>query len=64
MYTYDERLVEAKKIMGKYPERLPVIVERSAGCQLKHINKNKSSMISLGEIYNWYLELPEVVSLS
>ena len=41
MYTYDERQVEAKKIMGKYPERLPVIVERSSGCQLKHINKNK-----------------------
>jgi len=29
-----------------------------------HIKKNKSSMISLGEIYKWYLDLPEVISLS
>ena len=36
----------------------------TAKAEGKHIKKNKSSMISLGEIYNWYLELPEVISLS
>ena len=36
----------------------------TAKAEGKHLKKNKSSMISLGEIYNWYLELPEVVSLS
>ena len=36
----------------------------TAKAEGKHIKKNKSSMISLGEIYKWYLDLPEVISLS
>ena len=36
----------------------------TAKAEGKHIKTNRSSMISLGEIYNWYLELPEVLSLS
>ena len=36
----------------------------TAKAEGNHIKKNKSSMISLGEIYKWYLDLPEVISLS
>lgn len=36
----------------------------TAKAEGKYIKKNKSSMISLGEIYKWYLDLPEVISLS
>ena len=36
----------------------------TAKAEGNHIKKNKSSMISLGEIYRWYLDLPEVMSLS
>ena len=32
----------------------------TAKAEGNHIKKNKSSMISLGEIYRWYLDLPEV----
>ena len=39
-FTLDERTIESKKIMTKYPGRLPVIVEKG-NCQLKQINKNK-----------------------
>ena len=39
--THEEREIESQKIMGKYPERLPVIVERAKGCQLTQIRKNK-----------------------
>ena len=41
IYTLEERMVESKKIMTKYPERYPVIVEKTGTCQLKAINKNK-----------------------
>jgi len=36
----------------------------TAKAEGNHIKKNKSSMISLGEICKWYLDLPEVISLS
>jgi hypothetical protein len=36
----------------------------TAKAEGNHIKENKSSMISLGEIYKWYLDLPEVISLS
>ena len=37
---------------------------QTAKAEGNHIKKNRSSMISLGEIYKWYLDLPEVISLS
>jgi len=36
----------------------------TAKAEGNHIKKNRSFMISLGEIYKWYLDLPEVKSLS
>ena len=36
----------------------------TAKAEGNHIKKNKNSMISLGEIYKWYLDSPEVISLS
>jgi len=36
----------------------------TAKAEGNHIKKNKNSMISLGEIYKWYLDLLEVISLS
>ena len=40
-FTFEERQMESQKIMAKYPERVPILVERSKGCQLSEINKNK-----------------------
>jgi len=40
-YTFEERTVESQKIMAKYPERYPVIVEKTSSCKLRTINKNK-----------------------
>ena len=36
-----ERLNESTKIITKYPQRIPIIVEKAAGCRLKDIQKNK-----------------------
>ena len=37
----DERLTESKKIIDKYPNRVPVIVTKNNKCKLKGIDKNK-----------------------
>ena len=34
----DKRLNESKRILQKYPERIPVIVCRSSGCKLPEID--------------------------
>jgi len=39
--TFEERLSESSKIIDKYPDRIPIIVEKSKGCKLKDIDKNK-----------------------
>ena len=36
-----ERANESKKIIFKYPSRIPIIVERYKDCSLNEINKNK-----------------------
>lgn len=42
-YTFEQRSTESKKILDKYPERIPVIVERSKACsdEIPHIDKKK-----------------------
>ena len=40
-YTTEERTSESSKIIEKYPMRIPIIVEKASGCQLKDIQKNK-----------------------
>ena len=40
IHTFEERCIESEKIMKKYPERIPVIVEKGV-CQLQDIGKNK-----------------------
>jgi GABA(A) receptor-associated protein len=40
-YSFEERVEESKKIIKKYPNRIPVIVEASSDCNLKKIDKNK-----------------------
>ena len=40
-FTYEDRCMESQKIMGKYPERIPILVERAPGCQLSEIQKHK-----------------------
>lgn len=42
-YTFEQRSEESKRIMEKYPNRLPIIVEKSAQCgeDIPDIDKNK-----------------------
>lgn len=40
-YTLENRKSESNKIIFKYPTRIPVIVEKSAGCELPDISKKK-----------------------
>ena len=54
-----ERMGRSKQAAGN---RLREV--ETAKAEGNHIKKNKSYMISLGEIYKWYLDLPEVISLS
>ncbi len=44
LHTLEERQIESAKIMAKYPERIPIIVEKG-NCQLKDIGKNKFLVI-------------------
>jgi len=41
IYTYEQRKQESSDIMGKYPDRIPIIAEVVRGCGLNQINKNK-----------------------
>jgi GABA(A) receptor-associated protein len=40
-YTLEQRSAEALKIRTKYPDRVPVVVERSIGSSLSDIDKKK-----------------------
>ena len=40
-FTLEERSNESQRIMNKYPNRLPVIVEKAPSCLLEDIDKNK-----------------------
>lgn len=40
-YTLEERLQETKRIREKYPDRIPIIIEKSANSTVPDINKNK-----------------------
>ena len=39
--NYDYRKLESMKIITKYPERIPVIVERNQNSHIQDIDKNK-----------------------
>lgn len=39
-YTFDQRKAEADRILQKYPDRIPIIVEPSNGCNIE-IDKKK-----------------------
>lgn len=41
-FTLEQRQQESNRIIQKYPNRIPVIVERAAGCKnIDNIDKNK-----------------------
>ncbi|XP_050220426.1 autophagy-related protein 8i [Mercurialis annua] len=40
-YTFDERLQESKTIIAKYPDRIPVIIERYSKTDLPEMDKTK-----------------------
>lgn len=40
-YSLEKRKEESNKILLKYPEKIPIIVERSKKCSLEDIDKNK-----------------------
>ena len=40
-YKIEERVNESRKIILKYPSRIPIIVEKYKDCKLNNINKNK-----------------------
>ena len=40
-YSLEKRKAESKKILLKYPEKIPIIVEKSKNCVLEDIDKNK-----------------------
>jgi hypothetical protein len=39
--SFEERLSESNRIIEKYPDRLPIIVEKKNTCKLNDIDKNK-----------------------
>ena len=40
-HTFEKRLQESSRIVEKYPERVPVIVEKAPTARLTNIDKNK-----------------------
>lgn len=40
-FTFEDRLEESKKILNKYPDKIPVIVEKSENTDIEDINKHK-----------------------
>ena len=50
--NYTQRCAESNKIMNKYPQRVPIIVEKCSNCNLPHIEKHKflvSKDLTLGQ---------------
>jgi|TARA_Y100000389_G_scaffold87245_1_gene83825 GABA(A) receptor-associated protein len=39
--TEEERIKESTKIIEKYPDRIPIVVEKSKNSKVKDIDKNK-----------------------
>lgn len=39
--TFEKRKLESTNIINKYPERIPIIVEKYSTCKLKNIDKSK-----------------------
>ncbi|XP_041375462.1 gamma-aminobutyric acid receptor-associated protein-like 2 [Gigantopelta aegis] len=40
-HTFEQRKAESNKIRSKYPDRIPVIVEKDAKSQIQNIDKRK-----------------------
>ena len=40
-HTLEQRQEESKKILEKFPDRIPIIVEKARNCVLNEIDKNK-----------------------
>lgn len=40
-HTFEKRVQESTRILEKYPDRIPVIVEKAPTANLKSIDKNK-----------------------
>ncbi|KAG6480974.1 autophagy-related protein 8i-like [Zingiber officinale] len=40
-FTFEERLQESKEMVAKYPDRVPVIVEKFSGSNLPELEKKK-----------------------
>ncbi|KAL1236645.1 Protein lgg-1 [Trichinella spiralis] len=52
--AFDKRHAEGEKIRKKYPDRIPVIVERAPKCGLKDLDKKKylvPSDLTVGQFY-------------
>ena len=42
MYTFDQRYVEALRVLNKYPDRIPIICEKDEKCSsISDLNKEK-----------------------
>ena len=53
IYTFDKRRNEARRILNKYPDRIPIICERAKNQDLPLINKNKYLVtydITIGQV--------------
>ena len=40
-YTLDERIAESGRTLAKYPDRVPIIVQKKANCDLADLEKSK-----------------------
>lgn len=52
-YPFDKRKVETDRLLSKYPDKIPIIIENSDGSDLPNINKNKVIMkdaITIGQL--------------
>ena len=54
-YDLEKRVDESKRVLEKYPDRIPIIVERSKKCNdIKDIDKNKFLVpkdLTCGQLY-------------
>jgi len=53
-HTFEKRRVEGEKIRKKYPERVPVIVEKAPKSRIGNLDKKKylvPSELSVGQFY-------------
>ena len=45
-HTYEKRAMESRRILKKYPDRRPIIIEKSNKSNIKNLNKNKYLILS------------------